>query len=160
MQHLDIVAVGKVREKYLNEGINEYLKRLQVYARVAIKEGPELKVPEKLTPARLLEVLLAEGQGLQRLLKPGAYIVALDREGSMLASEELAAKLAELALAGRNELVFIIGGTLGLAPAILEQADLRLSFSCFTFPHQLMRLLLLEQLFRAYKIQRGEPYHK
>ncbi|NLW07839.1 MAG: 23S rRNA (pseudouridine(1915)-N(3))-methyltransferase RlmH [Clostridia bacterium] len=160
MQHLDIVAVGKVRENYLKEGINEYLKRLRAYAQVTIKEGPELKVPEKLTPARSLEVLDAEGRGLQKLIKPGAYTIALDREGTMLTSTELAAKLADLALGGRNELAFIIGGTLGLAPAILEQADFRLSFSRFTFPHQLMRLILLEQIFRAYKIQRGEPYHK
>lgn len=160
MQHIDIIAVGRVRERYLTAGIDEYLKRLQAYARVRIREGPELKVPEKITPARLKEVLTAEGQGLQRLLKPGSYTIALDREGTMLTSEELAARLAELALAGRNELAFIVGGTLGLDPVILEQADFRLSFSSFTFPHQLMRLILLEQLFRAFKIQRGEPYHK
>lgn len=160
VQHIDIVAVGRVREKHLNDGIKEYLKRLQPYARVRIREGPEMKLPEKKFPALSLEVLLAEGRGLQRLLKPGTYVVALDREGTMLASEELAERLAELALGGRNKLAFVIGGTLGLAPAILQQADLRLSFSRFTFPHQLMRLILLEQLFRAYKIQRGEPYHR
>ncbi|WP_406677286.1 23S rRNA (pseudouridine(1915)-N(3))-methyltransferase RlmH [Moorella sp. ACPs] len=160
MQHIDIVAVGRVREQYLRDGINEYLKRLQPYARVRILEGPEGKIPEPLNPARVEQILAAEGEGLQRLLRPGAYTIALDREGVMLSSEELAMRLADLALAGRNNLAFVIGGTLGLARDLLEAADLRLSFSRFTFPHQLMRLILLEQLYRAYKIQRGETYHR
>ncbi|QGP91797.1 Ribosomal RNA large subunit methyltransferase H [Neomoorella glycerini] len=160
MQHIDIIVVGRVREQYLSTGINEYLKRLQPYARVRILEGPEEKVPDHLSPARVEQVLAAEGAGLKRLLRPGAYTIALDREGVMLSSEELATRLADLALAGRNDLAFVIGGTLGLARDLLEFADLRLSFSRFTFPHQLMRLILLEQLYRAYKIQRGETYHR
>ncbi|WP_258358868.1 23S rRNA (pseudouridine(1915)-N(3))-methyltransferase RlmH [Moorella sulfitireducens] len=159
MQHIDIVAVGRVREQYLVAGINEYLKRLQPYARVRILEGPEGKVPAPLHPALVEQTVAAEAEGLRRFLRPGVYTIALEREGLMLSSEELAAKLAELALAGRNNLAFVIGGTLGLARDILVTADLRLSFSRFTFPHQLMRLILLEQLYRAYKIQRGETYH-
>jgi len=160
MQHIDIVVVGRIKEKYITAGINEYLKRLKSYARVRILEGPELKVPEKDVPGRVREILQAEGQGLQRLISQGAYIIALDREGVMLSSKELADKIAALSLQGRSHLAFIIGGTLGLSPEILEQADFRLSFSRFTFPHQLMRLILLEQLFRSFRIQRGEPYHK
>lgn len=160
MQHIDIIAVGRVREGYLTAGINEYLKRLRPYVRVRILEGPEERVPDNLSPARLEQVLDVEGEGLKRLLRPGVYTIALDREGVMFSSAELAGKMADLALTGRNELAFIIGGTLGLARSLLERADLRLSFSRLTFPHQLMRLILLEQLYRAYKIQRGETYHR
>ncbi len=160
MQHVDIIAVGRVREPYLTAGLNEYLKRLQPYARVRILEGPEEKVPDHLSPARVEQVLAAEGAGLKRLLRPGDYTIALEREGVMLSSQELATRLADLALAGRNDLAFVIGGTLGLSRDVLEEAELRLSFSRFTFPHQLMRLILLEQLYRACKIQRGETYHR
>ncbi|AOQ25389.1 23S rRNA (pseudouridine(1915)-N(3))-methyltransferase RlmH [Neomoorella thermoacetica] len=160
MLHLTIVAVGRVREKYLVAGIEEYLKRLRPYARVRILEAPEEKVPDKPSPAGVEQILASEGRGIGRLIPPGSFTVALDREGIMLSSEELAGRLADLALAGKNEVALIIGGTLGLATFILQQADLRLSFSRFTFPHQLMRLILLEQLYRAFKIQRGETYHR
>lgn len=160
MLHLTIVAVGRVREKYLVAGIAEYLKRLRPYARVRILEAPEEKVPDKPSPAGVEQILASEGRGIERLIPPGSFTVALDREGVMLSSEELAGRLADLALAGKNEVALIIGGTLGLATSILQQADLRLSFSRFTFPHQLMRLILLEQLYRAFKIQRGETYHR
>lgn len=160
MQHIDIIAVGRLREPFLRDGVSEYLKRLRPFARVRILEGPEEKVPECLPPARARQVLAAEGEGIMRLIRPGAYIIALDREGTMLTSEELAGRLGDLALAGRNNLTFIIGGTLGLDLRILEAAHLRLSFSRLTFPHQLMRLILLEQLYRAFKILSGEPYHR
>jgi len=160
MQHIDIIAVGRVREHYLTAGINEYLKRLQPYARVRILEGPEAKVPDNPSPAQAEQILQAEGAGIQRFCQPGVFTIALDREGVMLASAELATRLADLALAGRSHLAFIIGGTLGLSRDLLAGVDLCLSFSRFTFPHQLMRLILLEQLYRAYKIQRGETYHR
>lgn len=160
MLHITIAAVGRVREKYLLAGIAEYMKRLQPYARVRILEAPEERVPDKLSPAVVEQILASEGRRIEGLVPPGSFIVALDREGVMLSSEELAGRLAELALSGKNEVVLIIGGTLGLASFILQQADLRLSFSRFTFPHQLMRLILLEQLYRAFKIQRGETYHR
>ncbi|MDN5344179.1 MAG: rRNA (pseudouridine1915-N3)-methyltransferase [Clostridia bacterium] len=160
MQHVDLLTVGRIREGYLTAGINEYLKRLQPYARVRIREGPEEKVPDHPSPVQVEQILDCEGVYIRRHLSPGIYTIALDREGAMLSSEDLAARMADLALAGRNDLAFIIGGTLGLARDILATADLRLSFSRFTFPHQLMRLILLEQLYRAYKIQRGETYHR
>ncbi|PRR69288.1 23S rRNA (pseudouridine(1915)-N(3))-methyltransferase RlmH [Neomoorella humiferrea] len=160
MQHIDIIAVGRLREPFLRDGVSEYLKRLRPFARVRILEGPEEKIPEPLPPTRARQILAAEGEGIMRLIRPGAYIIALDREGTMLTSEELAGRLGDLALTGRSNLTFIIGGTLGLDPGVLEAAHLRLSFSRLTFPHQLMRLILLEQLYRAFKILSGEPYHR
>ncbi|MDK2821168.1 MAG: rRNA (pseudouridine1915-N3)-methyltransferase [Clostridia bacterium] len=160
MQHVYIIAVGKVKEKYLTAGIKEYLKRLNKYARIHILEGPDEKVPDKLNPTLVAQILATEGQGIKRLLPPDCYKIALDREGTMLSSEELSNKLSELALGGQNKVAFIIGGTLGLDQEILKQSDLRLSFSRLTFPHQLIRLFLLEQVYRAYKIQRGETYHR
>lgn len=160
MLHITIVAVGRLRERYLVAGVGEYLKRLQPYARVRILEAPEEKIPDKPSPAVAEHILDLEGRGIARLLPRDSFTIALDREGAMLSSEDLAGQLEELALAGRNEVTLIIGSTLGLAPFILRQSDLRLSFSRFTFPHQLMRLILLEQLYRAFKIQRGETYHR
>ncbi|WP_173297994.1 23S rRNA (pseudouridine(1915)-N(3))-methyltransferase RlmH [Thermanaeromonas sp. C210] len=155
-----VVAVGRVKEKYLQEGIKEYSKRLRPYVRLEIREGTEEKVPGNLTPGQEERILALEGQSLLRLLPDGAYIIALDREGEMLSSEELAEHLADLALQGRSQVAFVIGGTLGLSQEVLDRAHFKLSFSPLTFPHQLMRLILLEQLYRACKIRRGEPYHR
>ncbi|MDN5346991.1 MAG: rRNA (pseudouridine1915-N3)-methyltransferase [Clostridia bacterium] len=149
-----------MRERFIRDGIAEYLKRLKPYARLEIREAPEEKIPEHVTPGEEKKILGREAEGILRLLPGQAYVIALDRAGEMLSSEELAEKLAALALGGKNEVALVIGGTLGLAPAILQRADLRLSFSRLTFPHQLMRLILLEQLYRAYKIMRGEQYHR
>ncbi|HBT47912.1 MAG TPA: 23S rRNA (pseudouridine(1915)-N(3))-methyltransferase RlmH [Peptococcaceae bacterium] len=155
-----IVAVGRVRERYLQDGIKEYLKRLRPYARVDIIEGPEERVPGNPTPGEEGRILALEGRSLLRLVPDGAYIIALDREGKMLSSQELAEHLAGLALQGRSQVAFVIGGTLGLSREVLDRAHFKLSFSRMTFPHQLMRLILLEQLYRAFKIGRGEPYHR
>lgn len=155
-----LLAVGKVREKFLLDGIEEYAKRLRPYIKLEIREGTEEKVPEDLTAGQAARIREAEGRSLLRLLPPGAYTIALDRRGRMLSSEELAGYMAELALRGRSRVAFLIGGTLGLSEEVLARADFQWSFSRLTFPHQLMRLLLLEQLYRACKIQRGEPYHR
>lgn len=154
-----IVAVGKVKEKFIVAGIEEYNRRLKPYLRLEIREGTEEKIPRHPSPGQVERILDIEGRSLLNLLPPAAYVVALDREGQMFSSEELAKWLEELPLRGYNQIAFLIGGTLGLSPAVLARAHLKLSFSRFTFPHQLMRLLLLEQLYRACKIQRGEPYH-
>lgn len=155
-----IVAVGKVKEKFLVAGIEEYAKRLRPYIKLEIREGAEEKVPDPLSPGQAARIMELEGRSLLRLLPPGAYTIALDRQGQMLSSEELAEHMAYLALRGRSQVAFVIGGTLGLSEEVLARADFKLSFSRLTFPHQLMRLLLLEQLYRAWKIQRGEPYHR
>lgn len=158
--HIAILAVGKLREKYLAQGIDEYLKRLGRYASVTIVEVAEEHAPETLSAAEQRGVKEREGERLLRALRSDAFAIALALDGRQFASEEFAARLQDLAVAGRSELAFLIGGSLGLADAVLRRADLTLSFGKLTYPHQLMRLILLEQIYRAFKIMRGEPYHK
>lgn len=151
--HLRVVAVGKIKERYLQEGIAEYRKRLRPYTRMTIEEVPDEPLRGEGKKAR-------EDEGNRILNRVGAtaYLVALDRRGKAYSSEEFAAWLGDREMAGK-EVVFAVGGTTGLSPRVLERADASLSFSRLTFPHQLFRLLLLEQIYRAFKILRGEPYH-
>ncbi|OUM87619.1 MAG: 23S rRNA (pseudouridine(1915)-N(3))-methyltransferase RlmH [Bacillus thermozeamaize] len=158
-----LVAVGSIKERYMQQGIADYVKRLRPYARLDIVEVKEEKAPEHLSAAQEEQVREREGERiLQRLPdgSPGAKVVVLDMRGKMLSSEELAAQMAEWATYGTHQLYLVIGGSLGLSRTVRERADLLWSFSRLTFPHQLMRLMVLEQLYRAFKIQRGETYHK
>lgn len=156
---ITLACVGKIKEKYLAAGIADYTKRLAPYVRLALLSCPEEKMPPEPSPKEKAQVLEREGQRLAALIPPGDYVILLDLGGESLTSPQLAAKLAALELAGCQGLTFVIGGPFGLADSLRRQADLRLSFSAFTFTHQLVRLLLLEQLYRAYKINRGEKYH-
>ncbi|MGI5839368.1 MAG: 23S rRNA (pseudouridine(1915)-N(3))-methyltransferase RlmH [bacterium] len=156
----NIIAVGKVREKYLQRGIAEYAKRLSAYGRVTFTEIPDESIPDHASAKEEIAVLEKEGERILRQLKLGKFTIALAIEGEAMTSEAFAAYLADLGIQGRSDVNFIIGGSLGLAPAVLAAADIRLSFSHFTFPHQMMRLILLEQLYRAHKIIQGETYHK
>ncbi|MCL6478918.1 MAG: 23S rRNA (pseudouridine(1915)-N(3))-methyltransferase RlmH [Peptococcaceae bacterium] len=158
--HITILAVGRLKEKYLREAQAEYLKRLSAYAGVNMVEVADEAVPEGASPAVEEAVKLKEAGRLAKHIHPGAYVVALDREGGRMTSEGFSDFIAGLGLEGKSQITFIIGGTLGLSGSILRQAHHRLSFSDMTFPHQLMRIILLEQVFRAFKIARGEPYHK
>lgn len=158
--HILIVAVGRIKERYLKEGIAEYEKRLVPYCRLETREVPEERLPERATAAEEDLVRRKEGERILALLPPDTYTIALDIKGQALDSLELAAHLDRLGLTGRSGINFVIGGSLGLSGDVLNRADFRLSFSRLTFPHQLMRLILLEQLYRACKISRGEPYHK
>ncbi|MFZ5595928.1 MAG: 23S rRNA (pseudouridine(1915)-N(3))-methyltransferase RlmH [Bacillota bacterium] len=158
--HITILSVGRLKEKYLREAQGEYLKRLQSHARVNVVEVADEPVKEGISPAMEDAVRFREGERLLKHLKSGTYTVALDREGSQLTSEELSEFISGLGLKGSSDITFVIGGTLGLSEAILQSAQFRLSFSKMTFPHQLMRVVLLEQLYRSFKIARGEPYHK
>ena len=158
--HITILSVGRLKEKYLQEAQKEYLKRLSAYARVNIVEVSDEPVREGLSPGMEDIIRSREGARLAGRLDPGNYIIALDREGRQMASEELSSHISGLALEGRSSITLIIGGTLGLSPEILKAAQLKLSFSKMAFPHQLMRIILLEQIFRAFKIERGEPYHR
>jgi 23S rRNA (pseudouridine1915-N3)-methyltransferase len=160
MHHITILAVGKLKEKYLAEGAAEYLKRLSAYARVAVEEVNDESFPESLSPIEREKVKDKEGARLLKRLRQDTYLIALDLRGRRYSSEEMAHVFDQLALAGKGDITFAIGGTLGLPQAVLERADLRLSFSDLTFPHQLIRLVLLEQIYRWFKIARGEPYHK
>ena len=158
--NITIVAVGKLKEKYLQQGIQEYMKRLSTYAKVQIVEVPDEKAPETLSDKDAERVKAREGERILAKISPEAYVITLEINGKMLTSEQLAEKIDELALYGKSKFVFVIGGSLGLSEAVTKRSNFALSFSKMTFPHQLMRLVLLEQVYRAWRINRGEPYHK
>ncbi len=157
---IQIIAVGKLKEKYLKDGIDEYLKRLQSYAKVDIVEVADEKEPANASAADEALIKAREAQRIQKQIKGDTYLIVLAIEGQMLTSEQLAGRLEQLALDGKSHITLVIGGSLGLAPEILQQADMLLSFSKMTFPHQLMRLILVEQIYRSYRIINGHSYHK
>jgi 23S rRNA (pseudouridine1915-N3)-methyltransferase len=155
-----IIVVGKLKEKYLKIGIDEYLKRLSSYAKLDVIEIPDEKAPEELSAAEMEQVKQKEGEKILAKISKDTYVIALAIDGKMKSSEELADSLDKLATYGKSKIAFVIGGSLGLSNEVLKRADEKLSFSRMTFPHQLMRLILLEQVYRAYRINRNEPYHK
>lgn len=159
MLHIVILAVGRLKEKYLADGVKEYLKRLSPYARVELCEVADDPIPEHSLTAACHNVQEREGARLLSRLRPGTFLVVLDEKGVSRSSEEMAALLDKLAVIGRSEVTFLIGGSLGLSAKVVQRADLCLSFSKLTFPHQMFRLIMLEQLYRWFKISRGEPYH-
>jgi len=158
--NISIITVGKLKEKYLKQGIDEYLKRLSSYAKVEVIEVADEKAPEELSTTEMIQVKNKEGDRILAKVPPDTYVIALAIEGKQKSSEELADTLDKLATYGKSKIAFVIGGSLGLSQDILQRADEKLSFSKMTFPHQLMRLILVEQIYRAYRINRGEPYHK
>ncbi|WP_040951027.1 23S rRNA (pseudouridine(1915)-N(3))-methyltransferase RlmH [Gorillibacterium massiliense] len=158
--NIQIIAVGKLKEKYLTAGIAEYLKRLSAYAKVTIVEVADEKAPDTMSPAEEEQVRVREGERILAQLRPDTHVIALAIGGAMWSSEDLAAELHRLATYGRPSVSFIIGGSHGLSAAVLKRADAQLSFGKITYPHQLMRLILTEQVYRAFRINRGEPYHK
>lgn len=155
--NISIVSVGKVKEKYLRDGIEEYRKRLTRYCNIEIIEVPDEKAPETLSPKEEEQVKEKEGQAILKHIKENAYVIALAINGKQLSSEELADFISERAMNGDSSLIFVIGGSLGLSQDVLSRADFKLSFSKMTFPHQLMRMILLEQVYRGYRIIKGEP---
>jgi 23S rRNA (pseudouridine1915-N3)-methyltransferase len=158
--NISIVTVGKLKEKYLKQGIDEYLKRLTTYAKVEMMEVADEKAPEELSDLEMAQVKQKEGERILAKISQDTYVIALAINGKMQSSEELANTLDKLATYGKSKIAFIIGGSLGLSDEVLKRANEKLSFSKMTFPHQLMRLILVEQVYRAYRINRGEPYHK
>ncbi|MFB9757335.1 23S rRNA (pseudouridine(1915)-N(3))-methyltransferase RlmH [Ectobacillus funiculus] len=158
--NISIISIGKLKEKYLKQGIDEYLKRLSSYAKVEIVELPDEKAPENLSDAEMLMVKEKEGIRILEKISEDTHVIALAIEGKMKSSEELAKDLDRLATYGKSKIAFIIGGSLGLSKDVMNRANDTLSFSKMTFPHQLMRLILLEQVYRAFRINRNEPYHK
>lgn len=155
-----IIAVGKIKERFLQDGISEYEKRLRPYAKVQIIEVPEEKRPASATPPIERAAMVKEGERILSAIPEGSCVVTLDVNGEDWSSTALAEALSRWELAGNNQIVFIIGGDLGLAPAVLSRSNLRLSLSRMTFTHPMARLLLIEQLYRAFRILHGEPYHK
>lgn len=158
--NISIITIGKLKEKYLKAGIDEYLKRLSSYAKIEVIEMPDEKAPEELSSAEMEQVKQKEGEKLLSKIYQDTYVIALAIDGKMKSSEELADSLDKLATYGKSKIAFVIGGSLGLSNQVLNRADEKLSFSKMTFPHQLMRLILVEQVYRAFRINRGEPYHK
>jgi len=156
---ITIIAVGKIKEKYLTAGIDEYAKRLMPMAKLSIIELPDQRLPLNPSEAELKQIRDLEGQRIIAALPTDAYHIALDMRGQQLTSEQLSAKIDDLTLNGYSNIVFSIGGSIGLSDKIREKADLILSFGSLTYPHQLMRLILIEQIYRSLKISRHEPYH-
>jgi len=157
---IEIIAIGKLKEKYLRDGVDEYLKRLAPYAKVSVTELPDEKTPDGASPAEEALIRQREGERVLARLKPDAHVIALAIDGELWSSEQFAAELERLSVYGSSRVAFVIGGSLGLSGDVLRRADRKLSFGRLTLPHQIMRLVLTEQIYRAFKIMRGEPYHK
>jgi 23S rRNA (pseudouridine1915-N3)-methyltransferase len=159
MLKITVACVGTLKEKYWQEGLAEYVKRLAPFCKLTITAIPEEKMPADPAPAEKERVLARETERLLAVLPSHAYVIVLDVVGKQLSSPELAARLADLTVQGVSHVVFVIGGAFGFTDALRQRAQLRLSFSKLTFTHQMMRVLLLEQIYRAFKINRGEKYH-
>lgn len=157
---ITLVTVGKIKEKFYTEAIAEYSKRLSRYCKLEIIQVADEKTPDKAGETERTLIKDREGKRILAQIKDGAYVIALAIQGSMLDSGQLAGRLERLGTSGQSRIVFVIGGSLGLSDAVLERADVQLSFSKMTFPHQLMRVILLEQVYRCYRIMAHEPYHK
>ena len=157
---ITLVTVGKIKEKFYTDAIAEYAKRLSRYCKLEIIQVADEKTPDKASEAEEQQIKDKEGKRILEQIKDGAFVIALAIDGKMLDSVELAEKIDKLGIGGVSQLVFVIGGSLGLSEAVLSRADYRLSFSRMTFPHQLMRVILLEQIYRGFRIIAGEPYHK
>jgi 23S rRNA (pseudouridine1915-N3)-methyltransferase len=160
MMQIRVIAVGKIKEKYLQEGIAEYEKRLRPYVKLQLIELTEEKRPQPASPAIESAAMEKEGERILAAIPGGSLVIALDIKGQSWSSGELAAAFGERELSGQNQIAFVIGGDLGLSPAVLARSNLRLSLSQMTFTHPMARLILLEQVYRAFRILRGEPYHK
>lgn len=158
--NINIIAVGKIKEKYIQEGIKEFSKRLSRYCNLNIIEIEDEKAPENLSEKDMLIVKAKEGEKILNKIPTSSFVIALVIDGKQVTSEGLADKFEDIMVNGSNDITFIIGGSLGLASEVINRSNFKLSFSKMTFPHQMMRLILLEQVYRAWRIIKGEPYHK
>lgn len=158
--NISIICVGKLKEKYWSDAVGEYSKRLKSYCTLDIVELKESRLPDKAGPAEELAVKEAEGTEILKKIKDNMYVITLEVKGKMLSSEKLAEKIENLGIDGVSNVAFVIGGSLGLSEAVSKRANFKLSFSEMTFPHQMMRVILLEQIYRSFKIIKNETYHK
>ncbi|KQL34719.1 23S rRNA (pseudouridine(1915)-N(3))-methyltransferase RlmH [Psychrobacillus sp. FJAT-21963] len=158
--NIQIISVGKLKEKYLKLGIDEYTKRLSSYAKIDLVEVPDEKAPENLSEADMEIVKKKEGERILAKIGADTYVIALAIDGKMKSSEQLASDLESLMTYGKSKIAFVIGGSLGLHEEVMKRSDEKLSFGKMTLPHQLMKLVLVEQIYRAFRIIKGEPYHK
>ncbi len=157
---ISILTVGKIKEKYLKDAIAEYSKRLSKYCKLEIIEVADEKTPDNASEVVEEQIRGKEGERLLKYVKDGAYVITLEINGKQLTSEQFADKIETLGIQGTSHIIFIIGGSIGLSQEVLAKSNYALSFSKMTFPHQLMRVVLLEQVYRSYRIINGEPYHK
>ena len=160
MLKIYINTVGKLKTKYLTQGINDYVKRITPYAKVTINEVNDEHIPETASKADLNSAIELEAKRLDKYIPNDAFLIACDLNGVQKSSEQFAEVFAKQALYGKSKFCFLIGGSYGLADRLKKQSNLRLCFGKMTFPHQLMRLFLVEQIYRCMKINSGEPYHK
>lgn len=158
--NINIIAVGRIKENYIKEGIKEFTKRLSRYTSLKIIEINDEKAPENLSDKDRQLVKEKEGSKIIQKLSQNSYIIALTIDGKQLSSEGLSEKMQDIMIEGGSDITFVIGGSLGLSDEVVKKCKYKLSFSKMTFPHQLMRIILLEQIYRSFKIMRGEPYHK
>ncbi|NLW52322.1 MAG: 23S rRNA (pseudouridine(1915)-N(3))-methyltransferase RlmH [Tissierellia bacterium] len=158
--NIDIIAIGDIKEKYLKDAIKEYDKRIKPYSSLNIIELPESKLPNNPSPADINSAMQKEGEKILEKINPRAYVIALCIEGKQLSSEAFSGSIQNITIEGYSEIAFIIGGSNGLSNEVKQRANHKLSFSKMTFPHQLMRVILMEQIYRAFRIMRNEPYHK
>lgn len=157
---ITVLAVGKVKEKFYREALSEYAKRLSRYCRLSMIEVEDEKTEENVSENQIELIREKEGKRLMRYLTPDAFCIALAIDGKKLDSVAFSEKIEKLGISGKSHIIFVIGGSLGLGREVLQAADERISFSDMTFPHQLMRVILLEQIYRGYRIANHEPYHK
>ena len=157
--NIKIIGVGKLKEKYLVQAMQEYLKRLQAYAKVEVIELADEKAPENLSETQMMQIKDKEGERILAKIKDQEYVIALAIEGKNPSSEAFAQKIENLGIQGKSQLVFVIGGSLGLSPSVMQRSNAQISFGKMTFPHQLMRVMLTEQIYRAFRIIHNHPYH-
>ncbi|QBR46930.1 23S rRNA (pseudouridine(1915)-N(3))-methyltransferase RlmH [Leuconostoc kimchii] len=158
--NIKLITVGKLKENYLRAGIAEYTKRLSRFAKINMIELADEKTPEKASDSQNQQIMSKEGQRIQEKIGTRDFVIVLAIEGQQLASEDFSKKMTDITVDGYSDITFIIGGSLGLDPMIKQRANLKMSFGLLTLPHQLMRLVLIEQIYRAFMIQQGSPYHK
>ena len=157
---ISILCVGKIKEEFYRKAIAEYAKRLSRYCKLEIIEVADEKTPDSASEAVELQINVKQGERILKYIREDTYVIALAIDGKMLDSVQMSHSLEQLGLSGKSNVAFVIGGSLGLSEKILKRADSKLSFSKMTFPHQLMRVILLEQIYRSYRIMHNEPYHK
>ena len=158
--NISIIAVGKLKEKYLKQAIDEYSKRLSRYCKLEIIELPDEKTPDNASEKEEQQIKEKEGRLILSKIKDNSYVIAMDLKGKQITSEEFASFISNCGVTGNSNIVFIIGGSLGLSEGVIKRANYKLCFSKMTFPHQLFRVMLLEQVYRGFRIINNEPYHK
>ena len=160
MQRVTVLCVGKLKERFYIDAAAEYVKRLQRHCKLELIELPEQRLPDDPSPAEIQKALRAEGDAIREKLPKGGAVIALCIEGKPCSSQELSRRMADLAVQGKTQLTFLIGGSVGLDEELKRRADWQLSMSPMTFPHHMARIMLLEQIYRAYQIADGTKYHK